>query len=52
MPIEIRELVIKVKVEASKASQSNTVDMETLKATVERLCEKEVKRQLQKFKER
>lgn len=52
MPIEIRELVIKVNVETTTATQQKQVDMEALKATVSRMCEKEVKRQLQKYRER
>ncbi len=52
MPIEIRELILKVKIETSATKAPDAIDMNALKATVERLCEKEVKRQLQKFKER
>ncbi|WP_165872165.1 DUF5908 family protein [Tenacibaculum sp. M341] len=52
MPIEIRELVIKVKVEETIASKQETLDMSQIKETLANLCEKEVKRQLQKLKER
>ncbi len=52
MPIEIRELHIKVIVEESITPKSEVLDMKVLKETVTRLCEKEVKKQLQKFKER
>ena len=52
MPIEIRELVIKVKVEETIASKQDTLDMAKLKETIASVCEKEVKKQLQKLKER
>ncbi len=52
MPIEIRELVIKVKVEESIAPKKEAVDMLTIKETIANLCKKEVKKQLQKLKER
>lgn len=52
MPIEIRELVIKVKVEEPMAATSQSIDMNMLKETVANLCKKEVKKQLQKLKER
>lgn len=52
MPIEIRELVIKVKVEENNTQPTEAIDMNALKETVTNLCKKEVKRQLQKLKER
>jgi len=52
MPIEIRELIIKVKVEESIKPKSEPLDINMIKETVTNLCKKEVKRQLQKFKER
>lgn len=52
MPIEIRELVIKVKVEETVSATSGSLDMNNLKETVANLCKKEVKKQLQKLKER
>ncbi|WP_299625662.1 DUF5908 family protein [uncultured Tenacibaculum sp.] len=52
MPIEIRELIIKVKVEETIASTSNNLDMDAIKETLSNLCKKEVKKQLQKLKER
>ncbi len=52
MPIEIRELVIKVKVEESINKQSETIDINMIKKTIESTCRKEVKKQLDKLKER
>ena len=52
MPIEIRELVIKVKIEESGTKKMPAPDMETIKKTIEEQCKKEVKRQLDKIKER
>ncbi|WP_159439361.1 DUF5908 family protein [Tenacibaculum agarivorans] len=52
MPIEIRELIIKVKVEESMAPKSEVLDTNTIRETIASLCKKEVKRQLQKLKER
>ncbi|GAA3591267.1 DUF5908 family protein [Flavivirga amylovorans] len=52
MPIEIRELIIKVKVEESIKSKPEAIDMNMIKETVANLCKKEVKKQLQKIKER
>ncbi|WP_226294227.1 DUF5908 family protein [Aquimarina algicola] len=52
MPIEIRELIIKVKVEESKKSHTEDFDMNMIRQTVANICKKEVKRQLQNSKER
>ncbi|MEX6627289.1 DUF5908 family protein [Tenacibaculum salmonis] len=52
MPIEIRELVIKVKVEESIKAKQDVLDINLIKETITNICEKEVKRQLQKLKER
>ncbi|WP_303315346.1 DUF5908 family protein [Flavivirga abyssicola] len=52
MPIEIRELIIKVKVEESIKPKQEVLDISMIKETVENLCKKEVKRQLQKIRER
>lgn len=52
MPIEIRELIIKVKVEESVTKRNSHVDMDILKKTIVENCKKEVKKQLEKMKER
>ncbi|SNR14678.1 DUF5908 family protein [Tenacibaculum jejuense] len=52
MPIEIRELIIKVKVEESITPKSDVLDTSTIKETIASICKKEVKKQLQKLKER
>jgi len=52
MAIEIRELLIKVKIEDAGASSSETMDMEQVKRLVQKACRKEIKKQLSKYKER
>lgn len=52
MPIEIRELVIKVKVEELAKKTDKTLHMDTIKAFVEATCKREVRTQLNKLKER
>lgn len=52
MPIEIRELVIRVKVEASENRPPESLDVSMIKRTVESMCKKEVRKQLDKLKER
>ncbi len=52
MPIEIRELVIKVKVEESVKKQSESIDINMIKRTIESTCKKEVRKQLDRIKER
>ncbi|WP_394749660.1 DUF5908 family protein [Spongiimicrobium salis] len=52
MPVEIRELVIKVKVGEPTAEKTAPLNMEALKKTIAESCRKEVKRQLEKIKER
>ena len=51
MPVEIKELVIKVRIE--EPSKQDTVrDFEQLKNTLLKACKKEIARQLKKNKER
>ncbi len=52
MPIEIRELVIKVKVEENTQKKNEALDMDAIKKTMAMMCKKEVKKQLDKIKER
>jgi len=52
MPIEIRELVIKVKVEESARNTTIMPDPETIRRAIEAACKREVKFQLNKLKER
>ncbi len=53
MAIEIRELVIKVKIEESLNGAKNTdVDLEKIKQSVLKECKKEISRQLNRKKER
>jgi hypothetical protein len=52
MPTEIKELVIKVKIEDSDTGGHNRIDFEQLKTGILKECRKEIKRQLRKSKER
>ena len=53
MAIEIRELVIKVKIEEpQKRSSIDQVDMEKMKYSILKECKKEIKRELKRTKER
>lgn len=52
MAIEIRELVIKVKIEEGNSSSNNQVDMLHIKQSVLKECKKEIRKQLRKYKER
>lgn len=52
MPIEIRELIIKVIVEERTHASQEGIDMNEVQKTIASLCKKEVKKQLEKNKER
>ncbi len=52
MPIEIRELVIKVKIEEAAHSALNAFDMLEMKKNLLKECKKEIRIQLKKEKER
>lgn len=52
MPIEIRELVIKVKVEENLNTSQEVLDMDEVRKSITSICRKEVKKQLEKHKER
>lgn len=52
MPIEIRELVIKVKVEEATKKASDNLDMNEIRKSITSICKKEIKKQLEKNKER
>ncbi len=52
MPIEIRELVIKVKVEEQTNTSNEILDMDEVRKSIASMCKKEVKKQLEKNKER
>lgn len=54
MPIEIRELIIKVKVEESGSASSslNTYAIQEIKNSLLKECKKEIRNQLKKNNER
>mgnify|MGYP003625131568 CR=1 FL=1 len=52
MPIEIRELLIKVKIEEGMTSSTDSADLEQMKRDVLKECKKEITKQLSKHKER
>ena len=52
MPIEIRELLIKVKIEDSKRKEPDYEEMAQLRQSILKECRNEIKRQLNKTKER
>ena len=52
MPIEIRELVIKVRIEEDLNKPSEQVDMSKMKQSILKECKKEIERQLRRSKER
>ncbi|MBQ19989.1 MAG: hypothetical protein CMD31_04475 [Flavobacteriales bacterium] len=52
MAIEIRELVIKVKIEESVQGTSERLDIEKIKQLILKECKKEIKRELNRKKER
>jgi len=52
MAIEIRELVIKVKIEESVQGTNERLDIEKIKQSILKECKKEIKRELNRKKER
>ena len=52
MPIEIRELLIKVKIEEPLNSNAENLDIEQMKLSILKECRKEIKKQLNNYKER
>lgn len=52
MPIEIRELLIKVKIEEELSPSNESNDLEQIKRVVLKECKKEIKKQLSKHRER
>jgi len=52
MPIEIRELLIKVKIEEELSPSTESANLEEIKRVVLKECKKEIKKQLSKHKER
>ena len=52
MPIEIRELLIKVKIEEEQNTATDHAELELFKRSVLKECKKEIKKQLSKRKER
>lgn len=52
MAIEIRELLIKVKIEELQTNSSESFQINDLKQAILKECRKEIKKQLTKTKER
>lgn len=52
MSIEIRELLIKVKIEDQPQGKNSEVDINLLKQSILKDCQKEIKKQLSKSRER
>lgn len=52
MPIEIRELVIKVKIEESLNKTREEIDFSKIKREILSECKREIKREFNKKKER
>ncbi len=52
MPIEIGELLIKVKIEEELSPTAESNDLEQIKRVVLKECKKEIKKQLSKHRER
>ena len=52
MTIEIRELLIKVRIEENENRQSQLHEMEEIRNMVIKQCKKEISKQLRKSKER
>jgi len=52
MAIEIRELIIKVKVEENPSNNSDNENLMRIKESVLKACKKEIKRELNKKRER
>ena len=52
MPIEIRELIIKVKVEETSTSPLNANSIREMKNSILKECKKEIRNQIKKNNER
>jgi len=52
MAIEIRELLIKVKIEEGNSASNDQIDIHQIKQSVLKECKKEIRKQLRKYKER
>lgn len=52
MAVEIRELVIKVKIEESVQKTPSELDINKIKQSILKECKKEIKRELNRKKER
>ncbi len=52
MPIEIRELLIKVKIEEPLQGNSENLDIHQIRQSLLKECKKEIKKQLNNYKER
>jgi len=53
MPIEIRELVIKVKIEETLSKNNNSnIDVSQIKQSILKECKKEISKQINQKKER
>ena len=52
MPIEIRELLIKVKIEESLNTSTTALDINQIRQSLLKECKKEIKKQLNSLKER
>lgn len=52
MPIEIKELLIKVKIQNDSVSQHDPEDFQLLKQSILKECKKEIEKQIKKKKER
>lgn len=52
MAIEIRELLIKVRIDEGHGPSDSSIDMHALKQSMLKECKKEIKKQFRKRKER
>lgn len=52
MTIEIRELLIKVKIEEAQQAGATDLEMDQIRSMVIKECKKEISKQLRKYKER
>ena len=52
MPIEIRELLIKVKIEEANNKESENLDLQQFRKSILAECKKEIQNQMNKLKER
>tara|TARA_B100000508_G_C11464734_1_gene281073 strand:+ start:7121 stop:7279 length:159 start_codon:yes stop_codon:yes gene_type:complete len=52
MAIEIRELVIRVKVQDSPKSKSDNIDVRKIKQDILKECRREIKKELNRMNER